>query len=311
MELRNDPSVNFYDVIDDNAPRFNATFRSLLDIMRIQGRKRKARDEKRASQAVASQTTSQSISSVSTITLKRPPPSPIRTNIPFSKRIKSDSPSPPPKPPTPNRPTRPIDPARSGSTSASGPEDDTRQLVFDLVRDTLTILRSDFYRIDWQRSGYPVEMIQTSAYPFRNRPDGRHRDESFIVLGHETIRSINDGGLGIQYNDGEGLTAWQPSKKGQPVLSLEAKRRRSNRKDDIELVYEYAGQIFCEMLGQVCYPEFYENQTMGYQEVRPLTLRRGFPLSSHINRCRMLIIVGVCGSWIAFLYNDLLRQAPQ
>ena len=32
-------------------------------------------------------------------------------------------------------------------------------------------------------------------------------------------------------------------------------------------MYEYAGQIFCEMLGQTCYREFYENSQMEYQEV--------------------------------------------
>jgi hypothetical protein len=34
-------------------------------------------------------------------------------------------------------------------------------------------------------------------------------------------------------------------------------------------MYEYAGQIFCEMLGQTCYPEFYENNQTEYQEVFP------------------------------------------
>lgn len=36
-------------------------------------------------------------------------------------------------------------------------------------------------------------------------------------------------------------------------------------------MYEYAGQIFCEMLGQTCYKEFYETAEMGYQEVSPHT----------------------------------------
>jgi hypothetical protein len=50
--------------------------------------------------------------------------------------------------------------------------------------------------------------------------------------------------------------------------NLLAKRRRSQKKDDVELMYEYAGQIFCEMLGQTCYKEFYENDQMAYQEVK-------------------------------------------
>jgi hypothetical protein len=32
-------------------------------------------------------------------------------------------------------------------------------------------------------------------------------------------------------------------------------------------MYDYAGQIFCEILGQTCYKEFYENPEMEYQEV--------------------------------------------
>jgi hypothetical protein len=34
----------------------------------------------------------------------------------------------------------------------------------------------------------------------------------------------------------------------------------------MDIIYNDAGQIFCEMLGQVCYKEFYENETSEYQE---------------------------------------------
>ena len=100
-----------------------------------------------------------------------------------------------------------------------------------------------------------------------------------FLLGLETITAINDGGLGIRYNAGRGLTQWQPG-GDRPVLSLQvmnelysmrpilkAKRQRSKNKDDVELMYQYAGQIFCEMLGQTCYKEFYESLQMEYQEV--------------------------------------------
>jgi hypothetical protein len=33
-------------------------------------------------------------------------------------------------------------------------------------------------------------------------------------------------------------------------------------------MYRQAGQIFCEMLGQCCYKQFYNNENMEYQEVR-------------------------------------------
>jgi hypothetical protein len=44
---------------------------------------------------------------------------------------------------------------------------------------------------------------------------------------------------------------------------------RSKKRDDVDLVYKYAGQIFAEMLGQTCHEEFYTNDQMQYQEVRP------------------------------------------
>ena len=49
--------------------------------------------------------------------------------------------------------------------------------------------------------------------------------------------------------------------------NYQAKRRRSDKMDDKELSYATGGQIFCEMLGQTCYKEFYENDEMKYQEV--------------------------------------------
>src|SRR5271170_5922163 len=87
-----------------------------------------------------------------------------------------------------------------------------------------------------------------------------------FVLGYETVTPINDGGLGIEYNLGKGPTSFQHGGI-RPVLSLEAKRRKSNRRGDPELEWEHAGQIFAEMLGQVCYKDFYERDWMEYQEV--------------------------------------------
>jgi hypothetical protein len=55
------------------------------------------------------------------------------------------------------------------------------------------------------------------------------------------------------------------------VTNLQAKRRRSGKYDtDDDIMYAIAGQIFCEMLGQTCYKEFYENPAMEYQEVPQL-----------------------------------------
>ena len=59
-------------------------------------------------------------------------------------------------------------------------------------------------------------------------------------LGTETVNPSDDGGLNIRYNLGYGDTDFR---KGgvRPVLSLEAKRRKSKRRDDPELPWEYAG----------------------------------------------------------------------
>jgi hypothetical protein len=37
--------------------------------------------------------------------------------------------------------------------------------------------------------------------------------------------------------------------------------------DANQVEYQYAGQIFAQMLGQTCHREFYENPEMEYQEV--------------------------------------------
>jgi hypothetical protein len=93
-------------------------------------------------------------------------------------------------------------------------------------------------------------------------------DNMKFMLGCETVNAINDGGLNIRYNLGKGDIDFRLGGV-RPVLSLEAKRRKSKRRDDPELAWEYAGQIFAEMLGQVCYKDFYENPDMEYQEVSP------------------------------------------
>jgi hypothetical protein len=98
-------------------------------------------------------------------------------------------------------------------------------------------------------------------------------DTTKFLLECETVVAINDDGIGIRYNSD---TIFQPQGP-RLVLSLEisivlllskfqAKRRKSKRRDDPELAWEHARQIFVEMLGQTCYKEFYENHKMEYQE---------------------------------------------
>jgi hypothetical protein len=49
--------------------------------------------------------------------------------------------------------------------------------------------------------------------------------------------------------------------------NIEAKRMHAKLRNSKELDYKFAAQIFCEMLGQTCYPEFYESERSEYQEV--------------------------------------------
>lgn len=52
----------------------------------------------------------------------------------------------------------------------------------------------------------------------------------------------------------------------------EAKRKKHRARDNEETVAKHSGQIFCEMLGQVCRKEFWENDRMKYQEVNYLPI---------------------------------------
>jgi hypothetical protein len=49
--------------------------------------------------------------------------------------------------------------------------------------------------------------------------------------------------------------------------NIEAKRMHADKRDTKELEEKFAAQIFCEMLGQTCHPEFYEREQSEYQEV--------------------------------------------
>jgi hypothetical protein len=120
-----------------------------------------------------------------------------------------------------------------------------------------------------------------------------------FFLGCESVKAINDSGLGIRYDFGEGQRMFQQGGV-RPVLSVEAKRRKSSRRGDPELEWEHAGQIFAEMLGQVCYKDFYERDEMEYQEVNHLTC--SIPL---------LTRAGVRPSWESFISHDLLLQIPK
>jgi hypothetical protein len=174
----------------------------------------------------------------------------------------------PEEPKTPDQPTRPSNPnltTESSATAESQPEETTKKLLVTFLGNTIGALSREFNYLYWQQSGHKVHLFQTYVliYPI-SKSSGM--DSMKFKLGCETVNAINDGGLSIRYNLGKGNMDFRLGGI-RPVLSLEAKRRKSKRRNDPDLPWEYAGQIFAEMLGQVCYNDFYENPNMAYQEV--------------------------------------------
>lgn len=197
---------------------FVATFRSLLNVMSVQEIKERAKQDKEAKQL-----DSQPMSSGSTSTTrKRPPQSPV-SSAPKRTKATKDSPSPRSEPKTPDQPTHPSDPNFTGASIESKDEENTKQLLSQLLMDTLNILEADFRTITWHKSGHFVELSQTST-PLPSSLIISGRDTCKFILGVETVTAINDGGLGIWYNTGNCYTQWQPGGT-RPVLSLEVSFR--------------------------------------------------------------------------------------
>ena len=53
------------------------------------------------------------------------------------------------------------------------------------------------------------------------------------------------------------------------ILNAKAKRKKHKSRNNKDIIYRHAAQIFAEMLGQVCHKEFYDNAATEYQEVIP------------------------------------------
>lgn len=195
------------------APDFVVFFTSLLDVISVQEKKQRAKQ--------ASEQHSIPALSGSTITAarKRPPQSPVTSNPPKRTKEANDS-SPCSEPKTPDQPAHPSNPDWTGGTATSKDEENTKMLLKHLLVNTMSSLEADFRRIAWQRSGYRVELVQTFV-PFSLNLRRRQRDTTKFRLGMETITAINDGGLGVRYNIGDGPVDWQPGGI-RPVLALEA-----------------------------------------------------------------------------------------
>ena len=157
MSDLNSGVIDIDDVSNTIAPKFTAMFTSLLSVMEIQEIKERAKEAKRANQASFLPESS----GTTIIGLKRPADA-SATAIPSKRpKARSSTPSPRPEPRTPDQPSHPSNPDFTGGSTESKDEENTKKLLFDVLRNTMSMLEADFRRITWQRSGYRVELSQT------------------------------------------------------------------------------------------------------------------------------------------------------
>jgi hypothetical protein len=146
------------DVADTLAPKFATMFTSLLRVMAIQESKERAKKERQEQQAFkasqASASTKRSADSQATI-------------IP-AKRARIDSDYSQPEPLTPSdQNVIETEATFTGGTDKSGrsieykDEESSKQLVYDILRNTMSALGVDFRRIGWQKSGNRIELVET------------------------------------------------------------------------------------------------------------------------------------------------------
>jgi hypothetical protein len=82
-----------------------------------------------------------------------------------------------------------------------------------------------------------------------------------IRLGMQTVTAIDDGGISLSSNRDFFVSYVLSLEVPHPLIELilKAKRMKSKERTKLETTYAHAAQIFCEMLGQVCHGQFYEN----------------------------------------------------
>jgi len=92
---------------------------------------------------------------------------------------------------------------------------------------------------------------------------------------------INDGSIIIEYSvEASRIATWAINSGGRvikPVVSIEVafflfnsdlSQTKRKREKGIQADWRHAGQIFCEMLGQICHPEIYAVDIDEFLEVR-------------------------------------------
>ena len=93
----------------------------------------------------------------------------------------------------------------------------------------------------------------------------------------QSITAIDDGGVSMSFQrelldkaSTRVVLSLEVHDHSAIDLQLQAKRKKHAKENDEATANRHAGQIFAEMLGQVCHPEFYELEN-DFQEVNPLT----------------------------------------
>jgi len=200
---------------------------------------------------------------------KRPNSLTIATSTPTKVRHMSDL-SEKNTPCTPDQPTQPKNPNYSGESSESINEDNTKRMIGGFVETILDLLGRDFEQITW--ASYPQKCrLNVLGCEFLHCPLISRQERLSFRLGKslKPIVAINDGCIVVQYSRSNNRNATWGIKDGsrviKPVVSIEVSfpqifsdsEDKRKRQKGIEAEWRHAGQIFCEMLGQVCHPELY------------------------------------------------------
>jgi hypothetical protein len=92
----------------------------------------------------------------------------------------------------------------------------------------------------------------------------------------QSITAIDDGGVSMSFRRESSdkastrvVLSLEVHDHSVPDLQLQAKRKKHTKENDESTANRHAGQIFAEMLGQICHSEFYEALGNDFQEVNP------------------------------------------
>ena len=97
-----------------------------------------------------------------------------------------------------------------------------------------------------------------------------------VRLGSQYVKAQDDGGVSMSFQrdlsdkaSTRVVLSLEVHDHSAIDLQLQAKRKKHAKENDEATANRHAGQIFAEMLGQVCHSEFYEALGNDFQEVNP------------------------------------------